>query len=175
MARVILPAIFDSFSGTIADSRYYMLGSTQCVASYSARPAYTPSIKQDNIRKAWIIASGDFQVLKGFHQAELDSWVVEARRLESSLGRTVTAYQLYMAYFMAKYVSELSVDVEPRILSGGQGGFGLCRFGTGTYGISRPCQLYHFDNRSLREWLPIDRRPGYGRKSYGIGTFGTGR
>ncbi len=174
MAKIILSSIFSNLSGTIKDTRYYRIGKIDYVASYTPYKLSSFSIQQRNQQKAFFIVVSEYQYLKTNHPVEYKSWLEEAKILEQKLGRTVTVFQLYTAFFLMKYQSELGKDVEPRILTG-RGGFGTCSFGTGKYGAITTCQAIHYSDRFMRTWLGFDQRLGYGVQSFGTGRFGTHR
>ena len=152
MAKIILPSIFDNFSGTVKDVRYYIRNGYHCAASYTPYKRINNSIKQKNQQKAFSIIISDYNYLKNNYPNEYKSWLEESKVLEFKLQRTVTIVQLYTAFFLTKYQSELGQDVEPIILTG-KGGFGSCKYGVGNYGVVTNCNYYHYKDRFLRRWL----------------------
>ncbi len=174
MAKIILPSIFSNLSGTVKDTRYYRINKIDYAASYTPYKLSSFSIQQRNQQKAFSIAVSEYQYLKTNYPIEYQSWLEEAKILEQKLGRTVTVYQLYNAFFLTKYQSELGNDVEPKTLTG-RGGFGTCSFGTGGYGAMTTCQTLHYSDRFMRKWLGFDQRLGYGVQTFGTGRYGTHR
>ncbi len=174
MAKIILPSLFAHLSGTVRDTRYYRINKIDYVASYTPYHLSQFSIQQRNQQKAFSLVRSEYQYLKTNYPIEYQSWLEEAKDLERKLGRTVTVVQLFNAFFLSKYQSELGKDVEPKTLTG-RGGFGTCSFGTGRYGGITICQALHYKDRFMRIWLGFDQRLGYGIQTFGTQRYGTHR
>ncbi|MDH5681831.1 MAG: hypothetical protein OEZ36_09600, partial [Spirochaetota bacterium] len=76
------------------------------------------SILQDNIKTAFTILVSKFNALKLDNPA-YQTWNDQSDYYEQTLGRYVSAYQLFMSYYMTKYVSTLGSEVFPTDLSAG--------------------------------------------------------
>jgi len=76
------------------------------------------SILQDNIKTAFTILVSKFNALKLDNPA-YQTWNDQSDYYEQTLGRYVSAYQLFMSYYMTKYVSTLGSEVLPTDLSAG--------------------------------------------------------
>lgn len=76
------------------------------------------SIIQDNIVRVFQLVTQKYNALKQDSSA-FQTWLDQSAVYEAQLGRTVTAHQLFRAYYMAKYPATLGVWVKPSDLSNG--------------------------------------------------------
>ena len=108
------------------------------------------SIKQDNINKAFKIMVTAFNQLKA-NKPAYETWIKEAKTLETQMNRTVTAYLLFTTFFMTKYTHTLGQEVEPINLSSGLS--------------------LSYNDCNTRSWNK-NHLSGYGTGTYGTGAFG---
>ncbi len=76
------------------------------------------SIRQDNMQLAFKILINQFKALQA-NTTDYQTWMDQALKYEELLGRYLTAYQLFLSYFMTQYTSTLSSYVKPFDLSPG--------------------------------------------------------
>ncbi|HEO65644.1 MAG TPA: hypothetical protein ENI73_07215 [Spirochaetes bacterium] len=76
------------------------------------------SIRQDNLQLAFKILVDKFKALQADTTAH-QTWMDQAQVYEQLLGRYLTAYQLFLSYFMTQYTTTLSSCVKPVDLSPG--------------------------------------------------------
>ncbi len=75
-------------------------------------------IRHKNIQIAFSIVVKKWDELK-ITKEQLKSWQDRAKQLESSLGRSVSTYLLFLTYFMTAYTSKLGTNVKPTGLTSG--------------------------------------------------------
>ncbi len=125
--KVQLNPTFDKISGKLNRIVFFAmkkeLVDDNIVASQTYARALSPksgiqSIVQDNIVLAFQLVVNKFNALKLDAAAYL-TWTSEAEAMSILYKRTVTAYQMFMSYYMTKYASTLGVYVKPTDLSAG--------------------------------------------------------
>ena len=81
------------------------------------KTAPTP-IKQDNIILAFTILINKLNTLK-LDTTSYQTWKDQADYYQQTLGRYLTAYQLFISYYMTKYANTIGTPVKPFDLSAG--------------------------------------------------------
>ncbi len=108
------------------------------------------SIRQDNMNIALKILIQNYHDLKQ-NPSAYQSWIHQAKLLETQLNRTLTPYILFTTYYLTMYTHTLGNDVLPENLSDGTS--------------------LHYNHRQTRSW--INKPKGFGTGSFGTNTYGT--